>query len=136
MYLDYLVDIPEVKGKITFRSKGSARYVYYECDRTYDPSKKYTIVKRVTIGKVSTDDESKMRPNENFKKYFPEVESPEERFETGRSSCLRAGAYMVINKVVKDIELDKIHLCMPQIQKRDTCTSIIVLQKLRENVQG
>ena len=107
MYLDYLVDIPEVKGKITFRSKGSARYVYYECDRTYDPSKKYTIVKRVTIGKVSTDDESKMRPNENFKKYFPEVESPEERFETGRSSCLRAGAYMVINKVVKDIELDK-----------------------------
>ena len=107
MYLDYLVDIPEVKGKITFRSKGSARYVYYECDRTYDSSKKYTIVNRVTIGKVSTDDESKMRPNENFKKYFPEVESPEERFETGRSSCLRAGAYMVINKVVKDIELDK-----------------------------
>ena len=31
---------------------------------------------------------------------------------------------------------DDIHLCMPQIQKRDTCTSIIVLQKLRENVQG
>ena len=29
MYLDYLVDIPEVKGKITFRSKGNARYVYY-----------------------------------------------------------------------------------------------------------
>ena len=39
MYLDYLVDIPEVKGKITFRSKGNARYVYYEYDRTYDPSK-------------------------------------------------------------------------------------------------
>lgn len=27
MYLDYLVDVPEVKGKITFRSKGNARYV-------------------------------------------------------------------------------------------------------------
>lgn len=36
MYLDYLVDIPEVKGKITFRSKGNARYVYYEYDRIYD----------------------------------------------------------------------------------------------------
>ena len=93
MYLDYLVDIPEVKGKITFRSKGSARYVYYECDRTYDPSKKYTIVKRVTIGKVLPEDESKMRPNENFKKYFPEVESPEERVGNERSSCLRAGTY-------------------------------------------
>lgn len=39
MYLDYLVDIPEVKDKITFRSKGNARYVYYEYDRIYDPSK-------------------------------------------------------------------------------------------------
>ena len=107
MYLDYLVDIPEVKGKITFRSKGNARYVYYEYDRTYDPSKKYTTVKRVTIGKVSADDKSKMRPNENFKKYFPEIEAPEERLDTGRSSCLKAGAYMVINKVIKDMELDK-----------------------------
>ena len=79
MYLYYLVDVPEVKGKITFRNKGNARYVYYEYDRIYDPDKKYTTVKRVTIGKVSVDDELKMRPNENFKKYFPEVETPEER---------------------------------------------------------
>ena len=107
MYLDYLVDVPEVKGKITFRSKGNARYVYYEYDRIYDPDKKYTTVKRVTIGKVSADDELKMRPNENFKKYFPEVETPEERLDTGRSSCLKAGVYMVISKTVKDMGLDK-----------------------------
>ena len=107
MYLNYLVDVPEVKGKITFRNKGNARYVYYEYDRIYDPDKKYTTVKRVTIGKVSADDELKMRPNENFKKYFPEVETPEERLDTGRSSCLKAGAYMVISKTVKDMGLDK-----------------------------
>lgn len=107
MYLDYLVDVPEVKGKITFRSKGNARYVYYEYDRIYDPDKKYTTVKRVTIGKVSADDELKMRPNENFKKYFPEVETPEGRLDTGRSCCLKAGAYMVISKTVKDMGLDK-----------------------------
>ncbi len=51
MYLNYVVDIPKIKGKITFRNKGKARYVYYECDRIYDPSKQYTTVKRVTIGK-------------------------------------------------------------------------------------
>lgn len=107
MYLDYLVDIPEVKGKITFRSKGNARYVYFECDRNYDSERKYTIVKRVTIGKVSSDDETKMRPNENFRKYFPDVEVPEEAEDTGRSSCLKAGTYMVIKKTVKDLELDK-----------------------------
>lgn len=105
MYLDYLVDIPEVKGKITFRSKGNARYVYYEYDRIYDSDKKYTTVRRVTIGKVSADDESKMRPNENFKKYFPEVEVPEES-DTVRSSCLKAGTYMVMSKTVKDMGLD------------------------------
>ena len=63
MYLNYVVDIPKIKGKITFRNKGKARYVYYECDRIYDPSKQYTTVKRVTIGKISDDDETKMRPN-------------------------------------------------------------------------
>ena len=41
MYLDYVVDIPDVKGKITFRTKGQAGYVYYEYSREYDPSKQY-----------------------------------------------------------------------------------------------
>ena len=60
MYLDYVVDIPDVKGKITFRTKGKARYVYYEYSREYDPSKQYTNVKRVTIGKVLPEDENKI----------------------------------------------------------------------------
>lgn len=107
MYLDYIVDIPEVKGKITFRSKGNARYVYYEYDRVYDSAKQYTNVKRVTIGKVSDDDETKMRPNENFRKYFPNVETSEEKADLSRSSCLRAGAYMVIAQTIKKMELDK-----------------------------
>ena len=48
-----------------------------------------------------------MRPNENFRKYFSDVEVPEEAEDTGRSSCLKAGTYMVIKKTVKDLELDK-----------------------------
>lgn len=107
MYLDYLVNIPEVKGKITFRSKGTARYVYYECERNYDPSKQYTTVKRVTIGKVSDEDETKMRPNENFRKYFPEVEVPEEKEGSGRSSCLKAGTYIIIRQVAKELGLEQ-----------------------------
>lgn len=106
MYLDYVVDIPDVKGKITFRTKGQARYVYYEYSREYDPSKQYTNVKRVTIGKILPEDENKMRPNENFRKYFPEVEQPEEKTVSCRSSCLKTGAYMIIDKAAKDLELD------------------------------
>ena len=55
MYLSYLVDVPDKKGKITFRQKGNAKYVYYEYDRVYDPERKYTIVKRSTIGKLSEE---------------------------------------------------------------------------------
>lgn len=106
MYLDYLTDIPDVKGKITYRTKGDARYVYFEYDRIYNPAKQYTTVKRVTIGKVSDDDETKMRPNENFRKYFPEVEVPEEKECLSRSSCLKVGTYMAINKSIRDLELD------------------------------
>ena len=107
MYLDYTVAIPEVKGKITFRSKGNARYVYYECSRSYDPSRQYTTVKRVTIGKVTDEDDTKMRPNENFRKYFPEVDVPEEKEDAVRSSCLKAGAYMVISQEAKNAGLTK-----------------------------
>ena len=107
MYLDYTVKIPEEKGKITFRNKGNARYVYYEYSRNYDPSRQYTTVKRVTIGKVINDNNTKMRPNENFRKYFPEVDVPEEKADAERSSCLKAGAYMVINQTAKQIGLTK-----------------------------
>lgn len=106
MYLDYLVDIPESKGKITFRNKSGSNYVYYETARTYDPEKRYTNVNRVTIGKVSEEDTTKMRPNENFLKYFPEADIPEEKNGSSRSSCLKAGPYIVINQVIKDLGLN------------------------------
>lgn len=107
MYLDYIVDIPDVQGKITFRTKGEACYVYYEYRRDYDPNKKYTNVKRVTIGKVLPDDRTKMRPNENFRKYFPEIEVAEEKAEPVRSSCLKAGTYMVIDQVIRELGLQE-----------------------------
>lgn len=59
--------------------------MYYEYDRVYDPKRKYTIVKRSTIGKLSDEDPDKMRPNENFRKFFPEVEAPGERGDADRS---------------------------------------------------
>ena len=52
MYLDTLVKVPEVKGKITYRTKGNTVYVEYECSRIYLPEKRYTTVARKTIGKL------------------------------------------------------------------------------------
>ena len=72
MYLDFFVKVPTVKGKITRRKKSNVVYIEYEYDRVYDPSRKYTFPKRVTIGKLSDTDPELMKPNispmQNFQK--------------------------------------------------------------------
>ena len=53
MYLDFLVKIPNISGKITYRKKAAGDYVYYEYDRIYDKGSQKTNPKRATIGKKS-----------------------------------------------------------------------------------
>jgi len=110
MYLDFTVKIPEIRGKITYRTKAESTYVEYEYERIYDPEKQYTYVKRSTIGKQSKTDATMMSPNINFLKYFPEAEIPDKKERTMRSSCLRVGVYIVIRKIMDDYGIPEI-LC-------------------------
>ena len=105
MYLDCLVKIPFVQGKITRRKKKDVVYIEYEYDRIYDPVRQYTFPKRVTIGKLSETDPELMQPNQNFLKYFPDAELPETKNRTSRSSCLRVGAYFVLRKIIEEYNL-------------------------------
>ena len=105
MYLDFLVKIPFVQGKITRRKKKDVVYIEYEYDRIYDPVRQYTFPKRVTIGKLSETDPELMQPNQNFLKYFPDAELPETKNRTSRSSCLRVGAYLVLRKIIEEYNL-------------------------------
>ena len=102
MYLGFLVDIPDVKGKITQKRKGNSVHISYEIGRKYDPAKQYNVPDRVIIGKQNQSDKKQMEPNENFLKYFPEVDLPEERYDSNRSSCLRIGAYIIIQQMMKE----------------------------------
>lgn len=102
MYLDCLVKMPNAPGKIVCQKKGETTYVYYETDRTYDPKKRYTAPKRVTIGKRSKDDPDMIQPNENFLRFFPDEALPEEKDRSVRSSCLRIGTFIVIYKLMKE----------------------------------
>lgn len=102
MYFDFLVKTPDIPGKMTFRKKGDATYVEFEYDRTYDPQRQYTIVKRSTIGKRSKSDPEMMQPNQNFLKYFPDVEFPKGKERASRSSCLKVGSYIVIRKIMNN----------------------------------
>ena len=106
MYLDVAITVPDVKG-ITYREKGKSTYVEYLVDSTYRPDKKYAEAKRKTIGKLLDAKDLVMQPNENFKKFFPDTEFPEERDRTSRSCGLRIGTWVVIRKIVKDYKLDE-----------------------------
>jgi hypothetical protein len=86
MYLNTLVDMPDIPGKIVIQKKKDSSYVCYEYDRIYDPVRKFNIPKRVVIGKVSKEDERKMYPNPNFLKYFPSVELSSEKTDPARST--------------------------------------------------
>lgn len=107
MYYDFLVKVPVNTGKINLNRRGDTRYVEYTYDRIYNPEKKYNVPKRTTIGKLSSDDDTKMYPNQNFRKYFPDAELPDEKPRTLRSSCLSVGPYLVISKIVREYGLDE-----------------------------
>jgi len=108
MYLDFLVRVPEAPGKLTQKEKGGTIYVDYEYERNYNPEKRYNVPKRATIGKLSKEDSAMMFPNQNFLKYFPETELPEDKAASGRSCCLRAGAYIVVKSILEGYRLAEI----------------------------
>ena len=85
--------------KISPTDETGTTYVEYTYGRRYVPEKKYNVPQRTTIGKMEPSDPKLMYPNPNFLKYFPEVELPEEKDRSKRSSCLRIGSYILIRKL-------------------------------------
>ncbi|MDD3137594.1 MAG: transposase [Lachnospiraceae bacterium] len=108
MYMDYEIDIPDVPGKINRVKKGNTTYIRYVVGRTYHPDKKYNIPDQRIIGKRSEHNPDMMIPNENFLKYFGDVELPDQRRNTNRSSCLRIGTFLVIREIIENYELSQI----------------------------
>jgi transposase len=107
MYYNFKVEIPDIKSKIYPKIVRGVTYINYEYDRIYKPDKKYNIPKRTTIGKVCDDNMKMMYPNTNYHKYFPDAELPVDKAITGRSCCLRIGAFLVIRKIIEEYGLDK-----------------------------
>ena len=108
MYYDFKVKIPDEKGKIYTKTIKGVVYINYEYDRVYKPDKKYNIPKRTTIGKRCDDDHTMMYPNPNFLTYFPDAKLPVDQGRDDRSSCLRIGSFMVIEKLMKESMVDRI----------------------------
>lgn len=108
MFLKCKVTIPEVPGKLVRKNRGGQTYIEYEYERVYDPVKQYTYPKRASIGKVDPDDPTKMTPNENFLKYFPDEALPEEADRSDRSPYLNVGPYVVLQKLIRESEMKEL----------------------------
>ena len=107
MYYDFQVEIPEAKGKIITKKKGSVTYVLYQYGQEYKSEKRYAIPKRAIIGKVSSENSSMMFPNEQYQGYFPDAVLPGERNDADRSCCLRIGSRIVIRHVLDEYHLSE-----------------------------
>ena len=108
MYLSSAVPIPDAKGKIIIRKKGSSSYVLYQYGQDYNSEKKYAVPRRSVIGKLCSADLEKMLPNENFAKWFPGLPSGEARNEARRSCCLKIGGWLAVRRVALEYRLQKV----------------------------
>ena len=59
-----------------------------------------------------------MIPNENFLKYFADVELPIVKKNSARSSCLRIGNYFVIKKIMEEYQLPE--MLVKYLGKKET----------------
>ena len=107
MYLNITVETPAAGNGISHKPIKGTKYVYYEHGRRYDTKKGYTVPQTTSIGKICEDDVTRMYPNGNYLKFFPDAELPEELPVSNRSGCLKIGAYIVIKKIVEYYKLDE-----------------------------
>ncbi len=70
----WTVDVPH--DEFTVIRKGKT--VEYQIERVYSPESKDTRVKRCVIGKIDPANRSRMYPNENYFRLFPENNVPEQ----------------------------------------------------------
>lgn len=99
MYRKIAVEIPKISG-ISRKKIKNIVYIYLQKDRRYNKDKKYTVPVSVCIGKQNPDNPEKMFPNDNYFEEFGAT-SESELFTSNRSSCLKAGNYVLIKSIAE-----------------------------------
>jgi hypothetical protein len=109
MYANFKVKIPDDKTGISRKKIKGVTYIYFAYGREYNSNKKYTVPKCTSIGKCVEDEPDMMYPNNNFLKYFPGADIPEEeQKEAYRSGCLHIGTYLVLRRIITEYHLDEL----------------------------
>lgn len=109
MYLNYTVKIPTCTN-VSIKIIRGYHYVYYQYATYYDKVRKMAVPKRTSIGKQCDDNHELMFPNNTYFKYFGKKEDHTDSVlpvlsTSQRSSCLKAGTYIVLKKIIQDYHL-------------------------------
>lgn len=91
-------------GSTKIQRKNGIAYVYQVTGKSYKKDKKYTVDERKLIGRMI--DDTWMIPNEFFSQYYPEVNIEQEAPDF--SDTLKTGSFLLIQKIMKDLEIDKL----------------------------
>ena len=109
MFYPLVVAVPEVAGKVIFAKRRGLVYVLFEVGRQYNADKQYNVPQRVLIGKLlDAKDPTRMTPNEQFFKLFPTGQPVDLPIPTKRSLTQKVGNFFVLEKIIKDLNLDKL----------------------------
>lgn len=120
MFTFDVVDIPE---KVKFNKKGSTVYVYHVFNSSYSKEKKYTVDKRVLIGKRI--DEKTMHPNKTYYELYGE-ESKKVSLPSQNefSDTLSVGDITLIQSISENIGLSE---CLEKVYGENEKDMIINL---------
>ena len=100
MFFDLCVKRPQ--GTKLIKRKNQT-YVYHVISREYLPDKKYNMEKRACIGKILSEAEATMFPNENFERYYPGVIQSLQGLPPPpcMSDTVKVGSYAVLKHIAK-----------------------------------
>ncbi|QGZ97217.1 IS1634 family transposase [Mycoplasma sp. NEAQ87857] len=100
------VDLPPRTRILT--NKNNQKYVYFSISSEYQKGKKYSLDKRVLIGKLDPKDPKKLIPNDRYFEIFPNKEKIDECENQQFNFSQNFGHYALFEKIIEDLGLDKI----------------------------
>lgn len=104
MFADFTVPVPAVSG-VSIKTIRGTSYVYFTYEYRYSHADKRTRPYGTSIGKMDPENSSRMYPNANYFKYFPDEDIPRLKEDQTRSLCLRIGTYAVVDRVIRDLHI-------------------------------
>ncbi len=101
-YYKQLVPVPEsIKDRLVFIDTPYGTNVEYVSGLVYDPVKRMSVQKRTILGRIVTEDRTKMRPTDAYREMFPDTEWDEE-LEKKPQQTVKVGPYIPIKKYMRD----------------------------------